>query len=233
MCASYSIRCATMKTAEMAKDDRIDWLLFRSQLEAVDFGNRVLKSEQSESADLRRRMRERDFFVAEKGIRHTAETCAVRDRATQADAGDARAREKQSAETGKTLRAARDRVRARDIDPLFNESLMTLDEGSAPKRTRRFGEVARCRARCHSWVRRSIGETAAAMVDFAPMGEANYNYYLKHVLLLPLDAATGGDARPRRAGPLSRARSATARSVHWPIPTRPAAKSIPPIRQSF
>ena len=27
------------------------------------------------------------------------------------------------------------------------------------------------------------------MVDFAPMGEANYNYYLKHVLLLPLDAA--------------------------------------------
>src|SRR5437660_6536423 len=27
------------------------------------------------------------------------------------------------------------------------------------------------------------------MVDFAPMGEANYNYYLKHVLLLPLDGA--------------------------------------------
>ena len=25
------------------------------------------------------------------------------------------------------------------------------------------------------------------MVDFAPMGEANYNYYLKHVLLLPLE----------------------------------------------
>ena len=29
----------------------------------------------------------------------------------------------------------------------------------------------------------------AGMVDFAPMGEANYNYYLKRVLLLPLDAA--------------------------------------------
>ncbi len=26
------------------------------------------------------------------------------------------------------------------------------------------------------------------MVDFTPMGEANYNYYLKHVLLLPLNA---------------------------------------------
>ena len=27
-----------------------------------------------------------------------------------------------------------------------------------------------------------------SMVDFSPMGTANYNYYLKHVLLLPLDA---------------------------------------------
>jgi hypothetical protein len=27
------------------------------------------------------------------------------------------------------------------------------------------------------------------MVDFSPMGEDNYNYYLKHVLLLPLNAS--------------------------------------------
>ena len=27
------------------------------------------------------------------------------------------------------------------------------------------------------------------MPDFAPMGEANYNYYLKNVLLLPLNAS--------------------------------------------
>src|SRR4029077_14689655 len=27
------------------------------------------------------------------------------------------------------------------------------------------------------------------MAEFAPMGEANYNYYLKHVLLLPLNSA--------------------------------------------
>ena len=29
------------------KDDRIDWLLFRSQLEEVDFDNRVLKFERT------------------------------------------------------------------------------------------------------------------------------------------------------------------------------------------
>ena len=27
------------------------------------------------------------------------------------------------------------------------------------------------------------------MVAFAPMGQENYNYYLHHILLLPLDAA--------------------------------------------
>src|ERR1700704_3061367 len=36
-----------MKTEKWAKDDRIDWLLFRAQLEEVDFGERVLKFEQT------------------------------------------------------------------------------------------------------------------------------------------------------------------------------------------
>src|SRR5207248_9676035 len=35
-----------MKTEKWAKDDRIDWLLFRAQVEEVDFGERVLKFEQ-------------------------------------------------------------------------------------------------------------------------------------------------------------------------------------------
>src|SRR5207302_9028435 len=34
-----------MKTEKWAKDDRIDWLLFRAQLEEVDFGDRVLTFE--------------------------------------------------------------------------------------------------------------------------------------------------------------------------------------------
>ena len=69
------------------------------------------------------------------------------------------------------------------------------------------------------------------MVDFAPMGEANYNYYLKHVLLLPLNAAAGGNARPGGAGALSRVGSAPARSDRWPIPIRRAAKIFRPIRR--
>src|SRR4051812_31611848 len=34
-----------MPAAKWAKDDRIDWMLFRSQLENFDFGARVLQSE--------------------------------------------------------------------------------------------------------------------------------------------------------------------------------------------
>ena len=36
-----------MKTDNWPKNDRIDWILFRAQLENVDFGNRVLKFEQT------------------------------------------------------------------------------------------------------------------------------------------------------------------------------------------
>ncbi len=43
------------------------------------------------------------------------------------------------------------------------------------------------------------------MPAWKPMGEENYNYLLKHVYLLPLDARAGGDARRGRAGALSRA----------------------------
>src|SRR6266481_6486907 len=35
------------KTEKWTKDDRIDWLLFRAQLEEVDFGERVLKLERT------------------------------------------------------------------------------------------------------------------------------------------------------------------------------------------
>src|SRR5437763_4946066 len=36
-----------MKTDTWPKDARIDWMLFLSQLESVDFGNRILKSAQT------------------------------------------------------------------------------------------------------------------------------------------------------------------------------------------
>src|SRR5690242_15609673 len=37
-----------MDTAKWPKDEKIDWILFRSQLEGADFGARVLQSEESD-----------------------------------------------------------------------------------------------------------------------------------------------------------------------------------------
>ena len=103
-----------MKTDNWPKDERIDWILFRAQLENVEFGDRVLKFESHESADLRGRMHQRHFLAAKEGIRHTAETRARGHCASQADASAVEARPEQFAEAGKTLCAARDSIRPLD-----------------------------------------------------------------------------------------------------------------------
>src|SRR5260370_1386663 len=70
------------------------------------------------------------------------------------------------------------------------------------------------------------------MVDFAPMGEANYNYYLKHILLLPLD---GTQVEMIGRAELARYRALEALlpdpKLADPDPARSA--SIPPDQASF
>src|SRR5204863_158978 len=70
------------------------------------------------------------------------------------------------------------------------------------------------------------------VVEFAPMGEANYNYYLKHVLLLPLNAV--------QVEMLGRAELARYRALEALLPDpsmadpNPArAKSVPPDQEAF
>ena len=108
---------------------------------------------------------------------------------------------------------------------------MTLDVGLAPNE---HDELVKARDRAiaalHSFAD-ELEKRLPQMVDFAPMGEANYNYYLKHVLLLPLERRAGGNARPRRAGALSRARSAVCPIRRWPIRIRRGAKIFRPIRR--
>src|SRR5207244_4002393 len=101
-----------MKTEKWAKDDRIDWLLFRAQL--------AIQS-------------------------------------------------------------------ARNIDPLFKESTAPLTKDLSEAERVDF-EKSRDSAltAIHAFADR-LEKKLPQMVDFAPMGEANYNYYLKHVLLLPLN----------------------------------------------
>ena len=70
------------------------------------------------------------------------------------------------------------------------------------------------------------------MVDFAPMGEANYNYYLKHVLLLPLDA-TQVEMIGRAELTRYRALEALLPDPKLADPDPKRAAHIPPDQESF
>src|SRR5205823_14307240 len=121
---------------------------------------------------------------------------------------------------------------ARSIDPLFNQSLMALDVDLAPNE---HEELVKARdaalAAIHSFAD-ELEKRMPKMVDFAPMGEANYNYYLKHVLLLPLDA--------REVEMIGRVENARYRALEGMLPDPKLADpdpkraaNIPPDQQSF
>jgi len=181
----------------------------------------------------------RNLRLAEKGIRHAAKTRARRHRAIESDAGDAEARSREFAEPCKTLRQARSRFGALDrsiaqqeLDGTGCRPSTGLGTGLAPNE---HDELVKARdaalAAIHSFAD-ELEKRMPKMVDFAPMGEPNYNYYLKHVLLLPLDA--------REVEMIGRVENARYRALEAlltdpkladPDPKR--AASIPPDQESF
>src|SRR3954453_1390356 len=77
---------------------------------------------------------------------------------------------------------------SRSIDSLFTGSLMTLATGLSPaEMTELVSARDAALVSLHAYADWLQGRLQG-MVPFAPMGEENYNYLLKHVLLLPLDA---------------------------------------------
>src|SRR5213596_1470129 len=70
------------------------------------------------------------------------------------------------------------------------------------------------------------------MADFSPMGEANYNYYLKHVLLLPLNAS-GVEMIGRAELARYRALEALLPDPKLADPDLKRAAQIPPDQESF
>ena len=177
-----------MKIDTWPKDEQIDALLFRSQLEQVDFGNRVLKSTQTNP----------QVYIGEcvSGIfsllKKEYDTPRNRALAATARLKQMPALLKQglsNLQSPVKLYAQLAMQSARSIDPLLNNSLMALDVDLAPDE---HNELVKARdaalAATHSYAD-ELEKRLPKMVDFAPMGEANYNYYLKHVLLLPLNAA--------------------------------------------
>ena len=175
-----------MRTDDWPKDDRIDWLLFRAQLEGAEFGDRVLRFEETNPQTYVGECGSAIFSLLKKDYappRMRALAAAARLRQMPA----LLAQGERNLTRPVKLYAQLAIAAARYGDGLYTDSLMTLardlNEGER-------AELVRVRdaalASIHAYADR-LERRLPAMVAFAPMGAANYNYMLKHIYLLPLD----------------------------------------------
>lgn len=181
-------RVNTMRTGSWAQDDRVDWLLFRAQLEGVTFFDRVMQNEETNPQLYVGECSNAIFSLLKKDYASHA---------TRARAALARLR----AMPALLALGRRNLVRpvrlyaqlaidaARGGDDLFTTSLMTLADSLGDGER---GDLVRARDSAvlalhgfADWLEARL----PTMVAWRPMGEANYNYLLRHVYLLPLDAA--------------------------------------------
>jgi len=163
-----------MKTDNWPKDERIDWILFRAQLDSAEFGNRVLKFEFTNPQVYTDECTNAIFSLLKK------EYDAPRKRALAATA-----RLKQMPALLKQgLNNLQKPVKlysqlaiqsARSIDALLNNSLMALDVDLSPNE---HDELVKARDAASTALHDFADELekrVPKMVDFTPMGEANYN----------------------------------------------------------
>ena len=176
-----------MPTGGWTKDDRIDWLLLRSQLETVEFFDRVMDSEATDPQLYIGECSNAVFSLLKKEyapprarvLAATARLKAMPALLNQGKVNLARP-------VALYARLAIDSARA--IDPLFTDSLMTLASGL--KESER-NDLVKARdaalASVHGfadWLETRLPQ----MVTFKPMGEASYNELLRRAYLLPIDA---------------------------------------------
>ena len=176
-----------MKTESWAKDDRIDWILFRSQLEEVEFGDRVLHFETNNPLVYVGECSNGIFSLLKKEYdtphnRALSATARMKAMPTMIAQGERNLHKPVKLYAQLAIQSAR------SIDPLFKESMNPLIKELSDSERSDF-EKARDEAlsAIHGFADH-LEKRLPQMIDFAPMGEANYNYYLKHILLLPLDA---------------------------------------------
>ena len=214
-----------------SKDDIIDWLLFRAQLEGADFPERVQKPEETdpqlyvgEASNAIFSLLKKDYAPA----RTRALAATARLKAMPALIEQAERNLKNPVRLYSQL--AIDSARA--IDPLFSTSLMTIaGDLSADERTSLDAAREEAIDALHGFADR-LEKRLPQLTAWKPMGEANYNYMLRHILLLPMDSR---DVAHLGEVELGRYRALEAMlpdpSLADPNPAR--AKSIPPDQQAF
>jgi uncharacterized protein (DUF885 family) len=170
-----------------SKDDRIDRILLESQLAGEDFFGRKLNPESSDPQVYVDECTNSIFSLLKKDYAsHRTRALAATARLEQMPAllRTARANLTQSVKLYASLAIQS----AHGGDDLYTVSLMTLaDDLPAAERKRLVKARDAALKALHEyadWLDAGLSK----MPDWQPMGEASYNYLLKHVLLLPLDA---------------------------------------------
>lgn len=218
-------------TTKWSKEDRIDWLLFRAQLEAVVFFNRVIDFEQSDPQTYVNECSNGIFSLLKKDYdtprnRALSATARLKQMPATIEQG------KQNLIKPVQLYAQLAIDSARSIDSLFNDSLMTLANDLSPaERSDLVKAKDAALVSIHGfadWLERRL----PGMVPFKPMGEENYNYILQNIYLLPLKA---NDVEMLGQAELARYRALEALlpdpSLADPNPAR--SKNIPADQQAF
>ena len=176
-----------MNTEQWSKDDRIDWLLFRSQVEGVVFFDRVMDFEETDPQTYVNECSNGIFSLLKKDYdtprnRSLAATARLKQMPFVIEHG------KQNLNKPVRLYAQLAIDSARSIDSLFTDSLMLLAKDLPPAEK---NDLIKARdaaiASIHGFAD-FLQQRLPGMVPFKPMGEENYNYLLKNVYLLPLDA---------------------------------------------
>ena len=177
-----------MRTSKWSKDDQIDWLLFRAQLESPVFFDRVMDFEHRDPQVYVNECSNGIFSLLKKEYdtpRNRALSATARLKAMPALIEQG----KRNLTRPVKLYAQLAIDSARSIDSLFKDSMMSAlakDLSGAEMNELVSARDAAIKA-IHAyadWLEKRLN----TMPAFAPMGEANYNYLLKHVYLLPLDA---------------------------------------------
>jgi uncharacterized protein (DUF885 family) len=180
-------RVKAMPAAGWRKDDRVDWYLFRAQLEGADFFGRAQQPEESDPQVYLNEAANGVFSLLKKDYApHRTRARAATARLEQVPALLTQARVNLTRPV--RLFAELAIASARGGDELYTKSLMTLADSLSPTErdrlvTARDGALRAIHAYA-DWLEARKG----TMPAWAPMGEARYNELLSRVLLLPYDA---------------------------------------------
>jgi uncharacterized protein (DUF885 family) len=184
---SLLTRVKAMKVDSWSRDDRIDWLLFRSQLEGPAFFARVMTPEESDPQLYVGEVANGIFSLLKKEYAPPRERALAATRRLEAVPA-LLATARTNLVRPVSLYASLAMEAARGGDDLYLGSLMTIADSLTPDERARLVRARDAAIRELHGFADWLEQRRPQMPAWKPMGEANYNYLLHHVLLLPLDA---------------------------------------------